>query len=387
MTVIYQGTYREHPLLSIFFLLCIGSTVINTVSVFYFFDETTSQIFAAEVYSIGVATFSVLMLCKILISRKKSSFFGKFTIFEIESRPLFLISSLTIFLLVSFSFLLAGYESRSPYASQEWRNAVAGSASGYLYLIYNSGVIIFILISLSEKISHRIRIFLLFCIGFCLLVYGGRFLLFCCVGVSYLLFIRNYPPKIFFVRCILALVFIAFGLVALAFVRYTQSNDLSLSVIVFYDTMVRQLSGPVYDFALSFERLDLDFIRLLLLQKLQIASLPLLFDSSQEISSGLYLASHALRDFEFGHRISAFGEAFYLLGIPGPIVSSTIYFASLLAADRLSYMSRNFSLASITFCFGIIFSFFIDFTFYLTSIYLSLYFYILFFATFLFHRK
>lgn len=366
---------KETPITTLTLLLVVGSVVINMLATSSISNLEQRIDFVFFVYSSFVFTFLLTLLAKI---RNKRAIHQNNKIFQISNSYIALTGF--IFSIVAIYFIQVGFSSRESFGSPGWRQAIGSVATGYQYLIYNSGaVILAIYISKLQKLSISTVIYTA-ALAVLLLSYGGRFLAFSgiALGLSLRLNTSTRRHQIKHNSRSNSRLFIKFSaLVAAAvigaFVRYASSEGLDFSYALLRDTFQRQLSGNVYDFYISWGVADPTFTSKIIKEKIIVAILPFVFQNNYDLSLGAYLAEMAGRPFEGGHRISAIGEIFYIAGIPGVIALSMFYFFAASYADKLLNQGPNKKILGCCIGFTLLFSFFIDFSFIVTSIYMGLY--------------
>lgn len=368
--IFYFGGSRStnRPIVSLYLIFVTGSVVINLIFTASFLT-TENALAPFLIYGGYVALTSTAL---ILSFKANGVNLQEKLIYKKKLANSFFIIAFIPFSIVAFRFLFLGLSSGYEFGSFGWRAAISSSARGYEYLLYNSGSIILASKLASEKKFSIISIILVAITALLLTVYGGRFLLVAALVVGF--FVRffifsNKPGRKLFITSFVMLVLIVFA----AFFRYVNGESIEYSYELLNATIVRQFSGNVYDFALSYNYVNSDYASILIYEKIKTALLPFISKYTESTTIGAYLAFSAERSFEVGHRISAIGEAFYLIGFFGVALLAIIFgiFANL--ADSWINRSEDFFLLGITLAFSIVFSFFVDLSFLFTSVYLGAY--------------
>jgi hypothetical protein len=278
-------------------------------------------------------------------------------------------------LIVSMKVLYLGMSSGEPFGSSVWRSTISNNMSGLEWLLFKSWVLVSALCAMNFTSKNKFsKLIFLVCI-ICLSLYGGRFLIFSALIIAVLSYISmnrfnirdiGWRPIIF----ILVLFFIA---VISGVYRYSVSENIDFSLLLFFHGLMRQLTGPVYDFDLSNQYVDTDVIHALIINKIQVSIAPFIFSLDGNQTIGGYLAEKAGRGFEKGHRISAPGESYYIGGYLMVIFTSFITTNMVVLSYYLYRSSLVHKLIASIIIFNVLFSIFIDFSHIFTTLYMVIY--------------
>ena len=274
---------------------------------------------------------------------------------------------------VAVKFLQLGLSTGDIYASPGWRAAVASGARGYEFLLYQSGAPALSAAIFLLGVRYR-RVGVVITAGMlcgALTVYGGRFVVFAGVAIGlYLLALTkniHYDSR----KSMLFGVAIALSLVMFAALRYSATEDVIINTELLSITLLRQLAGNVYDFALSSEYVDPEEASSLIGRKLIVAFAPFLQGSSSVSETlGSYLAYSAGRSFEGGHRVGYVGELYYLGGYGLCFAALILMGFACSALDRLYRRGRMSLITAAALMFSVAFSVLIDVSYLLTGLYL-----------------
>lgn len=358
------------PITSLYYIIVVGSVVINIVFTTALMSSNQSQL---PVVIFGLFVFVSTVLIVLLISNARTgNNEGKGSNKNING--LFILLAGIPFFIVAGHFLFLGLSSAGQFGSTAWRTAISSSVAGYEYLIYDSGSIILASYIVSiKKISVR-NLFIALIFAICATFYGGRILLVVALLIGFFIRLQFADKTSKNIRKILVvLVVFIIIIIGVAFLRYTNTENVDYSNKLFTATIQRQLSGNVYDFLLSYGHAKQEIASELIFEKLTTAFMPFVFEYKQATSIGAYLAQSAGRTFEIGHRISAVGEVFYIFGWIGVMLLSILFIALSRIADSWVKRSSDFFILGVSIAFGISFSFFIDIAFVFTSIYMGIY--------------
>lgn len=359
--------FQERPLIFIFSLLSAGSIITNIL-----FSLTYSVLPPNAEDAFLVYCWPTLIFCLAI------SIYPRFTprhptqkTAQPISNNFYLIASIPFFA-VTLYFLYCALNSGASYSSPEWRSSIAGASTGYTYLIYNSGATILAAFIASQKKLNTKNIIFILGMAISLSIYGGRFL----AAVALLVGIGVYTSKkteLKITRLIYYTATLVFMFLAVAFIRYSISEQLSRDTALFIATMQRQLAGNAYDFSLSYPYVNQEIAAKLIIEKIKTATLPVLLNYDEPITIGSYLATSAGREFEFGHRISAIGESFYAFGPAGPTIMMMLFIILIHMADSLAKRTSDKYIIGIAIGTSAIYSFFIDISFAITFFYMTAY--------------
>jgi oligosaccharide repeat unit polymerase len=269
-------------------------------------------------------------------------------------------------ILVSFKVLYFGFASGADFGSQEYRSHIVDNMRGVEWLFFKllalAPAVYYIYSRASGVFSIKSMVFFILCF-LLLLSYGGRFLFFISLLSLFLAYLGCYQgdSKKLLLKFTLVSVFAYLFVIFLGAARYAIETDGDLSVNAFADALYRQSAGLPYDFLLSAHLVSPTFAYELIHEKFLVALVPGLVKATDGIKFGAYLATVSGREFEFGHRIGAPGEAFYYLGYLGVLIFSFVFSFGLWLADRLLRSAGDYGVAASLLIFsGLFFSYFID---------------------------